>query len=830
MSHAPLPIDEILDALLRTLKAGSSAVLVAPPGAGKTTRVPLALLEAGFLEQPKIIIAEPRRLAARAAASRMASLLGEDIGRTIGLRVRGQSLTGPLTRIEVVTEGVLVRMLLDDPGLEGVGAILLDEYHERSLDADLSLALALDIQNALRPDLRLLVMSATLDGARIAALMGDAPVLESQGRAYPVTTHYLGRDPAMRLEEAMGRAILQALALESGSILAFLPGSGEIARTQAFLCERLRDPAILLAPLHGAMDRAAQDKAISPAPHGSRKIVLASAIAETSLTIEGVRVVVDSGLARVPRFEPDLGLTRLETVRVSRAAADQRRGRAGRTQPGVCYRLWEEAANGALPAFARPEILDADLSSLTLDLAMMGVRDAGQLTWLDPPPAPALKEARSLLQELDALDKEGAITLTGRQMQALPLPVRLSSMMLAAAVRGCEALAAEIAAVLTERGLGGDSPDLGERIVRFRRDGSPRGQEARRLARQWAQQGAQSLGRKANMAELPAEDCGPLLAIAYPDRIAKARGQSGPRGTPYLLANGRAAMLEFGNSLSRSPFLVVAEMVGRAADSRILIAASLDEAQLEAVAGARMETRDETSFDPASASLRSRRLRRLGAITLQEQTLAVPKGPGSALLLARGIAALGIHRLPFSKAQLQWRDRVEFLRRSGGSDLWPDVSDEALGRTAGEWLGPFIEERTSLATITPDDLRQALATLLPWELSRRLEAEAPTHFETPAGSSHALNYTDEGPVLAVRVQELYGLNAHPCLAGGRVPIILHLLSPAHRPMQITRDLPGFWKGSWAAVKADMKGRYPRHPWPDDPSAALPTTRAKPRGT
>ncbi len=827
-----LPIDEALPRLAGVLAQNARAVLVAPPGAGKTTRVPLALLEAGWRGDGKIIVLEPRRIAARAAADRMASMLDQSLGETIGIRVRLQTLCGPKTRIEVVTEGVFARMILDDPSLEGVAAVLFDEFHERSLDADLGLALALDAQAALRPDLRILVMSATLDGARIAGLMQDAPIVESQGRAYPVETTYFSRDARERLEDAASRAIFRALAEESGSILVFLPGQGEITRLAALLAEKLRDaPAVDICPLYGAMDRAAQDRAIRPAPAGRRKIVLATSIAETSITIDGVRVVVDCGLVRAPRFEPDLGLTRLETLRVSRAAADQRRGRAGRTAPGVCYRLWEEAATGSLPAFAQPEILAADLSGLLLDLAAWGARDPAELCWLDPPPSAAVAEARSLLQELGALDLAGAITPRGKAMRDLPLPPRLASMALQAEALGAGEAACLLAVALTERGLGGDSPDLGERLDRFSRDNSLRAKDARRLAHGFTRQlrnSARDLGEKREARPLSP---GALIALAYPDRIARARGKPGE----FLMANGRAASVEPHLALARARFLAVAEVTGRAGASRILAAAELDEADFEQLFAQNIETRDETRFDQANGALRRRASRRFGALVLAEQNLPVAASPDNARLLATGAASSGIDRLDWSKAQVQLRERVEFLRRAhageGNANPWPDLTETALKQAPEIWLAPYIEGCQRLADIGPAQFDAALSALLPWDLVKKLEEEAPTHFLTPAGSSIALDYgSAEGPVVSARVQEFYGLSTHPAVAGGRAPLTLHLLSPAHRPIQITRDLPGFWKGSWAAVKAEMKGRYPRHLWPDDPAAAAPTTRAKPRGT
>jgi ATP-dependent helicase HrpB len=827
MAHSfatALPIDAVLGDLREKLAQTTRLVLVAPPGAGKTTRVPLVLIDESFATGGKIILLEPRRLAARAAAERMAQTLGENVGETVGLRVRLQSRISAKTRIEVVTEGVFARMILDDPALEGVACVIFDEFHERSLDADLGLALALEAQAGLREDLRILVMSATLDGARVSKLMSDCPVMTSEGRAYPVETRHAAREPRARLEDDMLRVIVTALRAESGSILAFLPGQGEIRRLASMLEDKVSD-MIDIAPLYGAMDRAAQDRAVQPAKAGRRKIVLATSIAETSLTIEGVRVVIDSGLARVPRYEPDLGLTRLETMRVSRAAADQRRGRAGRTEPGVCYRLWEEAATGALEPFSAPEILSADLSGLMLDLAAWGVREPAQLAWLDAPPAPAVKEARALLRSLHALDEEGAITAHGRAIRALALPPRLARMVIAAAHAGEARLAADLAAVLVERGLGGERTDLSERVENLRRDRAQRAEDARRLARNFADVAARQTGRK-DQDGGDLSDCGRLVALAFPDRIAKARGRAGE----FLMANGRAAALEAHERLAREPFIAIAEVSGRAGAARILAAAALSEDQVIALAQDEIEERDDVSFDRASLSLRRRRARRLGAIVLSEQILPIEAGAETAAALARGIAAIGIERLPWTKAQKQWRDRVMFLRRAEGEE-WPDLSDAALAQNAQDWLAPFLEGRISLNAITPNDLDAALAALLPWDMTRKLDAQAPTHFTAPTGSHVAVDYEAEGgPVLAIRVQELFGLSTHPSLAGGRVPLTLHLLSPAHRPIQITKDLPGFWKGSWAAVKAEMKGRYPRHPWPDDPAQAAPTTRAKPRGT
>jgi ATP-dependent helicase HrpB len=794
--------------------------------------VPLALIDEPWVAGRKLIMLEPRRLAARGAADRMARTISEAVGEQIGLRVRLGSKISAKTRIEVVTEGVFARMILDDPMLDGIAGVLFDEFHERSLDADLGLALALDAQAGLREDLRILVMSATLDGARVAGLLGDAAVIRSEGKAFPVETRYLGRNPLARIEDEVAAACLAALADESGSILVFLPGQAEILRTAERLAPRCAHLPVDIVPLYGAMEMAAQDRAVKPAAPGRRKVVLATAIAETSLTIEGVRVVIDAGLARVPVYEPDIGVTRLATIRASRAAVDQRRGRAGRTGPGTCLRLWDEAATGALAAFATPEMLAADLAPLLLDCAAWGVSDPRSLSFLDPPPLPALQEAGKMLRDLGALDSDGRITGAGRRLQGLPLPPRLGRMLIEGAERGAAQAAAELAAVLVERGLGGDGPDLAERVERFKRDRSPRALDMKRLAAGWArtaESGQQTHNRQSEVVSL-----GALLALAYPDRIAKARGRPGA----YLLANGRGGELAAHDRLATSEWLVVAELTGSAAASRILAAVALAADEVALVAGRKLTAFDDTSFDVTARALRRRAGQRLGAIIVQEQAMPVTADLASAMVLADGIAALGIDRLGWSRSQLALRGRVGFLARAGGSDgasggnaAWPDLSDEALARDARTWLAPHIMGRNSLAAIQPDDLAQALDSLLPWDLKRRIEAEAPSHFEAPTGTRVPVDYeAAAGPTVAIRVQELFGLTNHPALAGGKVPLVLELLSPAHRPIQVTRDLPGFWRGSWAGVKAEMKGRYPRHVWPDDPAQTAPTARAKPRGT
>lgn len=814
-----LPIDAVLPALSKALADRNAAVLVAPPGAGKTTRVPLVLLEESWAKNKKVLVLEPRRLAARAAATRMAVTLGEQVGDTVGLRVRFGSRVTKRTRIEVVTEGVFTRLVIDDPFLEGVAAVLFDEFHERSLDADLGLALARDAQQALRPDLKLLVMSATLDGARVAALLNGAPAIESEGRAFPVETRYLGRDSRSPVERQVTEAVERALRAETGSLLVFLPGAGEIRRTESLLKERVTDASVDIVSLYGALDAREQDRAILPAPPGRRKVVLATSIAETSLTIEGVRVVIDSGLSRVPRYEPDVGITRLETVRVSRAAADQRRGRAGRVEPGVCYRLWDEPQTASLEPYTRPEILSADLSSFMLDLAQWGVSDPGKLAFLDDPPRAALAQAKALLAELGAIDDGGRITEEGRKLRALPLPPRLARMVVDAAAEGAGELAAGIAAVVTERGLGGDDVDLRHRLDNFRRDRSKRADDARAMVRRWTE----TAGGKAAASE---HSPGSLLALAYPDRIAKNRSAG---GGSFLLANGRGGNVDPASPLAREPYLAVAELTGAAAASRIVLAAAITLAEIEAQFAGQIEEDEVVTFEAASASLRSRGIRKLRALILSERTLPVAPGVAAAKLLAEGAAGLGMAKLPWSKAQLQFRDRVNFLRRAEG-DEWPDLSDRALARTATDWLAPFLDGKTALSQVGGDDLAAALDVLVPWNLRQRLNAEAPTHFMAPSGSNVPIDYEgEEGPKLAIRVQELFGLAVHPVIARGHVPLLIELLSPAHRPVQVTRDLPGFWRGSYKDVRSDLRGRYPKHPWPDDPLTAPATRRAKPRG-
>ncbi len=816
IQFAALPILEALDPLKAALASREAAVLVAPPGAGKTTVVPLALMDEPWAVGRKTIMLEPRRLAARAAAARMAQTLNELVGERVGFRVRMQSQVSARTRIEVVTEGVFTRMILDDPGLKGVAAVIFDEFHERSLDADLGLALARDAQKVLRDDLRIVVMSATLDGARIARLLDDAPVVESLGRSFEVQTRYLGRDPALRLEAQMVRAVRKALAEEEGGVLAFLPGQGEIRRTMEQLAGLL--PAnVILAPLYGALPPTDQDRAIAPAPPGSRKVVLATSIAETSLTLEGVRVVIDCGLSRVPQFDPASGLTRLETIRVSRAAADQRRGRAGRTQPGVCYRLWEEAETRALTPFDRPEILEADLSGLALDLAVWGARSPSDLAFLDPPPATAWREARALLTDLAALDPAGDLTPHGRALARLPLPPRLAHMVMVGTELGAGSRAANIAALLGERGLGGVSADLNDRLANLKRDRSERAGQARALGDRWA--------RAAGASKVDTSDVSVarLLLAAYPERVAKKRGAAGE----FRLTTGRAVFVEATDGLAREDWLVVAELGGGGARDRILLAAPIAEDDVMEALADRLVTETAVDFDPAGRAS-AKATTRLDRLIVSERTVEASAGAIHSALMSK-LAKEGLGQLPWSPATLAFRARIAFLREVEG-DQWPDFSDVALIERLEEW-STVLKDARSLAQVSSGALDAAIRDLLPWDLQRPLEMNAPPRFTAPTGDTYAIDYAAEGgPQIEVRVQALFGLATHPMIAGGKVPLTLALTSPAHRPVQVTKDLPGFWGGSWKAVRAEMRGRYTKHPWPEDPLTAPPTIRAKPRGT
>ncbi|SFR79924.1 ATP-dependent helicase HrpB [Sphingomonas jatrophae] len=803
-----LPIHAVLPELLAALRTGSNAVLVAPPGAGKTTAVAPALLAEPWCGG-EILLLSPRRIAARAAAERMAAAAGEPVGRTFGYATRLDSRRSAATRVTVLTEGIFRSRIQADPELAGVAAVLFDEVHERSLDGDFGLALALDAQGALRPDLRLLAMSATLDGARFAALMQGAPVIESEGRSHPLELRHLGRTAEARIEDAMAAAIRRALAEEEGGLLAFLPGLAEIERT----AERLGGlpSELVLHRLHGTLDPAAQRAAIAPAPPGTRKLVLATSIAETSLTLDGVRIVVDSGLARRPRYDRAAGVTRLVTERASQAAVAQRAGRAGRQAPGVAYRLWEAAATAGLPRFDPPEILEADLSGLLLDCALWGVADPSALAWIDPPPAASVNEARTRLAGLGALDGDGRPTPHGRALAALPLPPRLAHMLLSANDR---MLAAEVAVLLGERGLGGQDADLEVRLRRWRQERGGRAEAARGLARRWA--------ALAGKGEGGAESVGACLARGLPDRLAKRRG---PSGEEWASVGGRGYRLDAASSLARAEWLAVAEVQGSAVGARILAAAPLEEAEVERLFADRIETVRTARFDPATGGVQPMRERRLGAIRLSRGPDAEADRASIAAALVEGVRTHGLALLPWGEAAEGLRQRAAYAAK-GGAEL-ADLSDDALLAQLDEWLPPLVEGRRRLDAIPPGELHAALEALLGWDGGQALDRLAPASFRSPAGSTHAIDYAAEGgPAVELRVQALFGLDRHPTIGGGRVPLVLRLTSPAGRPIQTTRDLPGFWAGSWAAVAKEMRGRYPRHPWPDDPAAADPTLRTK----
>jgi ATP-dependent helicase HrpB len=803
----PLPVDEAVPRLKAALSAGNAAVLVAPPGAGKTTRVPLALLDAPWLGGGKIIMQEPRRLAARAAARRMAATLGEQVGATVGYRVRLDTRVGPATRIEVVTDGLFLRMLQDDPSLDGIACVIFDELHERGLESDLSFALVREAQMALREDLRVIAMSATLDPGPVAERLGSAPVVESAGRMFPVDTRYLSREPAGRLEANVASLVRKALAEERGSALVFLPGVAEIRRVEQAL-DGL-GPDIDVTPLYGDLPPADQDRAISPSPPGRRKVVLATSIAETSLTIEGVRIVIDGGQMRLPRFSTRSGMTRLETVRVSQASADQRRGRAGRLEPGVCYRLWtEEVQRGLLP-FTPPEILDADLTPLALELAAWGA-DAATLPWLTPPPASALTAARALLRDLGALDSRGTITPHGRAIVRLGQHPRLGHLVLAGRGLGQGRVAALLAAILGERDFlrlpaGQRDADLRHRIDLALAGKAPRQitEAARRLT-------PRDAGNEVPDISLT----GALLALAYPDRIGRRRAGAPGR---YLLSGGRGAVLPEGDPMTNDEFLVVADLDGSSQDARIFLAAPVSIGEIEKLHGARIVDEEIVAWRDGSVS--ARRRRRLGALVLEDKPIERPEPEKVKSAMLEGVRQRG---LPWTDELRSWRQRVAFL---GGLDPgWPDLSDEALLPTLEEWLAPFadgIARRIDFAT--------ALKALVPWERQRELDRLAPTHIEVPSGSRVAVDYSNSAePSLSVRLQEMFGLTETPRLAGGKVPVTIHLLSPARRPVQVTRDLASFWQSGYRDVKAEMKGRYPKHYWPDDPLVAQPTARVRPR--
>ncbi len=859
---ADLPILGVLEELRAALSSLGAGVLVAPPGAGKTTVVPLALLEAEWLGGGRIVVLEPRRLAARAAAARMSWLLGEGgVGGTVGYRIRGDTRVSRRTRVEVVTEGVLTRMLQSDPSLGGVAAVLFDEFHERSVHADLGLALALHCRSLLRPGLRLVVMSATLDASPAAALVGDAPVVASEGRLHPVETRWRRAPVEGWIEPAVVRTVLNALARDDGDFLVFLPGAAEIRRTESRLAEAGLSPDVFVVPLFGSLSREEQDRAILPSPPGRRKVVLATSIAETSLTIEGVRVVVDAGLMRVPRFDPGTGMTRLETVRVTRDAADQRRGRAGRTAPGVCYRLWTRAEERGLVPHRRPEILEADLAPLALELAVWGA-SADELRWLDPPPAPALAQARELLRELEAVDGNGAATDHGRRIAAIGAHPRLAHMLLRARELGMGEVGADVAALLSERDIlrgEGRAPDadlrlrvdalsaarahrsadvstipgqlvLGARLRAVLREASllrsagasAAGSEPGEGSLADPRPGGASLAGDAGAAAFVG--VGELAALAYPDRVGRKR--PGERGR-YLLRNGRGAAFTEPQPLGGAEWLVAAEVEGGGADARILRAAPVSLDSVERLFAAQIQEMDEIAWSAGEGRVVARRVRRLGALTFSEAPLRDPPAERVSAALLDGIRDAGLTALPWTKDTRQLQERLVFLHGLDPATR-PDRRDAALESSLEAWLLPFLSGMRRLGDLRGVDLAEALLAGVSWDARARLDALAPTHVEVPSGSRIRVDYSEPtAPALAVRLQEVFGWQDTPRVGGGRVPLTMRLLSPAQRPVQVTQDLASFWRDAYFEVRKDMRGRYPKHYWPEDPLRATPTRRVRP---
>ena len=833
-----LPIDDILPALCASLEHTPNAVIQAAPGAGKTTRIPLRLLDTPWRQGGKIIILEPRRLATRAAARRMAQTLDEPVGKTVGYRIQLDTKTGPDTVIEVVTEGILTRRLQSDPSLEGVAAVIFDEFHERNLQADLGLALCLDCQAGLREDLRILVMSATLDVAPIAELMGDAPVIASAGRAFPVETRYLGKPPIDRFRDtlcpAVAAAVKQALREETGSILVFLPGEGEIRRVENLLNDASLPGDADVLPLFGALPQARQDQAVSPPPAGRRKIVLATAIAETSLTIEGIRVVVDGGQSRNLRFDPQSGMTRLFTEPVSLAGATQRQGRAGRLEPGICYRLWDKAGEGAFRDFSQPEILNADLAPLALDLANWGLHDPDALNWLTPPPKAPLGQGQDLLKLLHAIDGDGRITAHGRSMARLPMHPRLAHMVIEGAKSGWAESACTIAALLTDRDIAqrdGRNPvavDLTLRVSALRgehtslivnRNALSR---TRALAKQWLGRAPKKTGHALDVP--PDERIGALVALAYPDRIAERRPGGDSR---YRLSNGKGAVLPAADALRDAPYLAIAVLNGDARDARIRIAAPLSAATIEHLFENEIRAGETAVWDSQSRAVIARRQTRLNALVLNDAPARNIPGDQIANALVEGIRDIGLDCLPWGKEAAAWRQRVVCFHQATGNG--PDLSDSALLETLEDWLLPYLAGMSRLQHLKALDMLAILKAQADWSILQTIEKQVPSHFTVPSGSSIRIDYTDPAaPVLPVKLQEMFGATETPSIIDGAIALSIHMLSPAGRPLQITRDLQAFWHNTYPQVKAEMKGRYPKHPWPDDPLTAVPTRHTKNR--
>jgi ATP-dependent helicase HrpB len=837
-----LPIVDVLEDIRTTLRQGDELVLEAPPGAGKTTQVPLALLAEPWLQGQRILLLEPRRIAARAAAERMAELLGEKPGETVGYRMRMDSCISQKTRIEVITEGVLIRLLQDDPSLCGIGLVIFDEFHERSLDADLGLALCLEgrklFSDLRQQPLKILLMSATLDGSRIAELVNKAPIISSAGRQYPVTLRY---GDSFRFDqdivERVSQTVCDALAQETGSILVFLPGQAEIRRCATQL-HRLVDKRVVLAPLYGDLSLADQRLAIAPMADGRRKVVLATSIAESSLTIEGIRVVVDSGLARQSAFDPRTAMSRLQTRRLSRSSATQRAGRAGRLGEGVCYRLWSESQQAELAAHSEAEINQAELSSLMLQLYCWGVDDPADLSWLDIPPRAACKQAVDLLLLLGALHQEGErrmVTAHGKAMAALPLHPRLAHMLLKGRALGWSELACDIAALLADRDIGPrGSADIVLRLALLNGQRAADRQQQGLLMRlkKQRQQFSRLLAASAAVAGKVQITADPavLLAFAYPDRIARQRRQ---HGRDYVLSNGRAASLFEGDGMSANLYLVIAEMGGKVGErsDTIYLAAALNPEHFNQLLSSLVVEQNSAEWDDGKGRFIAERRRSVGTLVVERQPIHKPPQDLKNSAIVALIRRRGLLLLNCSEALQQWRARVELLRQLDcAPGAWPDLSDEALLATLDAWLSPYLNSTNSLSGLKSLDLQDILSAGLDWSQRQTLDSLAPSHFKVPSGSTIKIDYCQPVPVLAVKLQEMFGCATNPMIAGGRQPLLLHLLSPARRPLQVTQDLAGFWQGSYHDVKKEMKGRYPKHPWPEDPTTAQATARLKPRGT
>jgi ATP-dependent helicase HrpB len=833
-----LPIDSIIPELKKSLKKVLNAVLTAQPGAGKTTHVPLALLNESWLNDQRIIMLEPRRLAARAAAHRMAVTLGQKVGETVGYRIRMDKRIGPHTRIEVVTEGILTRILQHDPSVTGYGLVIFDEFHERSLHADLGLALCMESQKVLREELRILVMSATLDTGKIASLLGNAPIIRCEGQLFPIETHYLSKTNTNLTEQTVVQTVKNVFIHHTGNILVFLPGMAEIRRVERGLQSLDLGPTVHVAPLYGDLSQDDQDRAIQPPPLGQRKIVLATNIAETSLTIEGIRVVIDTGFVRVARFDPRRGMSRLETIKVSQDSADQRQGRAGRIEPGVCYRLWTGSAHQALLHRSTPEMLEGDLSSLALELALWGTTNPNELSWLDAPPTGAYFHARELLMRLGALDEHGHITSHGKQMVELPLHPRLAHMVLKAKPLRLELLACELAALLSERDFLKAQPGERNMDLRVRVDilhnpkNITKGVKVDPTALQQIHKATEQLKRQLNLTSgetgHPKEDpdkVGLLLAFAYPDRIAQCQNRAEHR---YRLANGRGAYFSEPQALSSEENLVIAHLDGGQQWARIFLAAPVRLDDLEEHCPDLIREVQFVTWDNRAMEVTASHQRRLGELILQDQPLRHPDPDQVTTALIQGLRQQGIDCLPWTKELRNWQARVLFMRRIEGENSdWPDVGDQPLLENIGHWLAPYLTGLSRLSQVRRIDLKKPLHALLAWKQQKELDQQAPTHLTVPTGSKIQLQYhATESPILAVRLQEMFGQSETPKIARGKVPVTIHLLSPARRPVQVTQDLASFWANSYQEVKKELKGRYPKHPWPDDPLQAVPTKRTK----